>query len=113
MRNLKRIRQQNLQKRKNFLPTLIVTFILWLATLGTISLVDPQTTFAIPLFFILCFFTLWFTGSIILANSRSGLVIASATVFFLLLRYFGIGNIINLFIIAGLAITTEVYLSKQ
>ena len=42
-------------RRKNFLPTLIVTFILWILTVNLVYFIDPETTFALPGFFLLIF----------------------------------------------------------
>jgi hypothetical protein len=49
----------------------------------------------------------------LLANTRRGLISSGSLTLFLILRYFGIGNLINFLLIFGLAIATEVYFSKN
>lgn len=107
------IRKRELKKRKNFLPLLILTILLWIITGLFIYFVDPQTYFAIPLFFLLLFSVLLTTFSIIFTSAKKGTVPALAILFFLTLRYFGVGNIINLLLIAGVAIAAEIYLAKN
>jgi hypothetical protein len=100
------------RKRKNFLPTLIITVTLWLTTLALIFFVTPTNYAAIPLFFVLLFFALLFTFSLILANARRGLIASTGITFFLLLRYLGVGHIVNLLLIVAVVITVEYYFSR-
>jgi hypothetical protein len=73
---------------------------------------DPFTFGAIPAFFDLLFTALLFTLSTILLNTRRGLTIAVLVTLFLLLRYLGVGNIINLLLLAGIGIASEFYFGK-
>ncbi|MBI4157360.1 hypothetical protein HY502_00750 [Candidatus Woesebacteria bacterium] len=106
-------RHSIIKKRRNFLPTFILTTTLWGAVAGIINFVEPETLGVIPLFFILIFFALLFTSSLVFGNRRRGLAITAGLTLFLLLRYFGIGNILNFLLIAALIVTTEVYLAKK
>lgn len=106
-------RQKKAQARRNFLPTLILTIALWLLVAALVYFVDPDTFFAIPAFFILGFFALLFTFSTLFENSRRGLIVAAAITVFLILRYFGIGNIINLLLVVAIAVTIELYSVKN
>lgn len=107
------LRKQAILKRKNFLPSLIFTIILW-AGLGVVTyFVDPQTFGAIYLFFLLVFFSLLFTFSLILGSSRRGLILSISLTLFLILRYFGIGNILNLVLILALGLVAELYLARS
>ncbi len=45
---MKEKRKEQRRKRKNFLPTLIVTFLLWMSTTGLVYFVDPETVLALP-----------------------------------------------------------------
>ncbi len=92
---------------------MILAFLFWLGVGGLVYFVEPATFAAIPLFFVLTFFALLLTFSLALASSRRGLLVALGTTIFLLLRYFGIGNIINFLIIVGLAVTIEIYFQKR
>lgn len=96
-------------KRKNFLPTLLITILLWTSIAFVVYFLDPSTLVAIPLFFILIFLAFLFTFSLLMANSRRGLIITISLVFFLILRYLGVGNLINIILIIGLAVCTELY----
>ncbi|MBU0572611.1 hypothetical protein KKH23_03915 [Patescibacteria group bacterium] len=106
-------RRKKIRRRKNFFPTLIVTFISWLGIAAIIYFINPSTLGIVPLFFSVFFIALLFTFSTLLANSKRGLVIASTATLFLLLRYLGVGNIINFLLIIGLGITTDLYLSRS
>ena len=95
------------------MPTFILTSALWGVIAGIINFVEPETVGIIPLFFVLIFLALLFTSSLVLGNRRRGLIITFGLTLFLLLRYFGIGNILNFLLMAALIITAEVYLAKK
>jgi hypothetical protein len=109
----KSIRHSNIKKsalkRKNFLPTLIVTILLWLTIAGLIYFIDPGITGAVPLFFVILFLAFLFTFSLIFISTRRGLITSSSISLFLLLAYLGVGNIINFLLIAAIAICIELY----
>ena len=107
-----RRKEQNL-KRKNFLPTLLLIILLWLLLFGLIYFVDPTLFGALPAFFILVFASLLFTFSLIFANSRQGLILTSAITIFLILSYLGVGNILNVLLLSGVAISIELYLARK
>lgn len=111
--NKQKIRQENRKKRKNFLPTFLLTVLLWLSLFFLVSFVDPNTLGVIPLFFFLIFFAFLFSFATLLANSRRGLSISVFLTLFLILRYFGIGNILNFLLLLGLLITSEIYFLKN
>ena len=106
-------RRKKIRKRKNFFPTLIIIIISWFIAVAIIYFINPATLGAVPLFFLIFFITLLFTFSTLLVNFEKGLVIAFTATLFLLLRYLGVGNIINFLLIVGLGITTDLYLSKN
>jgi hypothetical protein len=68
---------------------------------------------SVQLFFVSIFLSLFFTLSLLFSNRRRVFTLTLSIIFFLILRYFGIGNIINILLIIGLTITTEVYFSKK
>ena len=105
-------KQQTL-KRKNFLPTLLITIFLWIIFGGLIYFIDPGSFAAIPLFFTLLFFCLLFMFSLIFANSRRGIVATIAVTLFLILMYLGVGNILNLILIVAIATCIELYFSLK
>ncbi len=88
---------------------MIVTILLWITLLFLIYFVDPESFAAIPLFLFLSFAALLFTFAVILNNLRRGIIISVSTAIFLILRYFGVGNILNLLLITGIAVALELY----
>jgi len=90
----------------------MVTILLWLLLGGLVYFVDPDTFMAVPVFFILIFAGLLFTFSTILAHTRRGLITSLGLTLFLLLRYFGIGNILNFLLIFALAVCLELYFNR-
>jgi hypothetical protein len=109
----KELRKQAILKRKNFLPSLIFTIILWVALGAVAYFVDPSTFGAIYLFFLLVFFSLLFTFSLLLGSTRKGLILSISLTIFLILRYFGVGNILNLVLILALGVTAELYFARK
>ncbi len=107
------LRKQQILKRKNFLPALVLTIILWLALSGVIYFLDPDVMGTIFIFFILTFAAILFTFSLILGDTKRGFITAISALLFLILRYFGVGNILNLILIAGLALVCELYFLKK
>jgi len=82
-------------------------------TVGLVYFIDPEATFALPGFFLLIFLSLLFTFSTIFASSRRGFLISAGFTLFLILRYFGVGNILNFLLISGLLITAEIYFGRR
>ncbi len=103
-------RKKEIKKRKSFLPTLILTITLWGALFFIVYFTNPENFGLVPLFFILLFLATLFTASIIFANLRRGLMVASGITFFAVLRFFGVGNIINFLLIVGILISLESYI---
>jgi len=106
-------RQKEVKLRKNFLPTFIITLLLWIGIAGVIYFVDPYSTGAIIIFSLVAFFALFFIFSIIFMSSRRGLLTAAGFVLFLILRYFGVGNWLNFLLIMGICLIIEIYFSKK
>lgn len=105
-------RQQQILKRKNFFPTLLITVLLWGLTGTLVYLIDPSTFGAVPLFFVLIFSSILFTFSLLFAASRRGLIAAISITLFLILAYLGVGNILNLVLILAIAICIEIYFAR-
>lgn len=112
MQKMNKLHKKEVLKRKNFLPTLMVTLFLWLTLGGIVYFLEPDTFGILPLFFVLVFFALLFTFSIIFSHTRRGLLTAFGLILFLILRYFGIGNILNFLLIAGILVVVDIYLSR-
>jgi len=108
----KDIRHKQILKRKNFFPTLLITITLWLLLAGLVYFTGPEDFFAVPAFFFVSFLVLLFSFSIIFSNTRRGLVAALGLILFLILRYFGVGNVLNLILIIAILICFELYFSR-
>ncbi|MCH7640609.1 hypothetical protein IID22_00200 [Patescibacteria group bacterium] len=109
----KEVRKKKVKRRRNFFPTLIVIFLFWGLSAALVYFVDPFTFGAVPLFFLAIFFALFFTFSTLFFNTRRGLITTVALTLFLLLRYLGIGNILNLLLLAGVGISIDLYITKK
>jgi hypothetical protein len=103
------------QRRKNYLPTLILILVLW-GLLGVmLAYVEPELIKDIVIagaylpFFLLFFPASFFTAAIIWGNSRRGFLTAAAITIFLILRVFQLGNILNLLLILGIVIAIDRY----
>jgi len=113
MNYMKEERKRKIRSRKNFLPTFAITILFWLISISLIYFFEPNNAGIIIAFYVSLFLSLLFTFSTILANTRRGIILSLSVIMFLILRYFGIGNILNAILILGVAITTEVYFIKQ
>ena len=99
--------------RKSFLPTLILAIVLWGLMAYIVYFVNPFSFLALPIFFVTLFTTLLLTFSILFTGARRGLLTSIVVTSFLSLRYFGVGNIVNLVLIIGLALAIEYYFTKK
>lgn len=108
----KEIRKEMVLRRKNFLPSLVVTFVLFSSLVSIVYFTDPSQSLFIFLFFISLFLFLIFLLSLILANSKRGLIISVCLTFFVILRYFGVGNILNAILLSGLGIIAVIYYER-
>lgn len=106
-------RKAQVLKRKNFLPTLLITILLWGLLGALVYFIDPATFAAVPLFFVLIFSCLLFTFSLLFAGGRRGLIGSIAITLFLILAYLGVGNILNLALILAIAVCIELYFAKR
>ena len=106
------IRKEQVLKRKNFLPTLLITIILWLLLGGLVYFVDPNSFGALPAFFVLFFASFLFMFSLLFASTRRGLITSISLTLFSMLLYLGVGNVLNLFLIIAIAICVELYLAR-
>jgi hypothetical protein len=107
------LRKRKIKLRKNFFPTLLVIFLFWGLSAFIVYFIDPSMFGILPVFFLTVFIAILFTASTLFANTRRGLLASFLLTFFLILRYLGVGNIINLLLILGLGISIDVYLSKR
>jgi hypothetical protein len=106
------------RKRKNYLPTLLLLLILWTLFLFLVFFIEPEMIKNFPVpnlylpFFLLLFVCLFFTFAVLFINTRRGLIVSMGIVFFLILRVFDLGNILNAILIAGFIISLEYYFTR-
>ena len=100
-------------KRRNFLPTLLFTILLWILLAGLIYFVDPNSFAAIPVFFVLLFTALLFTFSLLFTSTRRGLIVSIALSLYAVLAYLGVGNVLNLLLIVAIAVCVELYFKTK
>lgn len=99
--------------RKNFVITFLLTVLLW-GTWAIFFFFIPPEYFLTPLVFLLISFTtILFTFALLFANTRRGLLVAVGVVAFMALRYYEIGNYLNLLLLAGVLLSLEYYLSNK
>ena len=106
-------RRAQILKRKNFLPTLLLTILFWILLGSLVYFVDPEVFGVIPLFFITLFVVLLFTFSLIFANSRRGFLLSLSLSLYLVLMYLGVGNLLNLALILAIAVCVELYFTLK
>lgn len=108
----KDLRVKQIRARKNFFPTLVATIILWVGAILMVVLTDPAGFGAVPFFFFLIFMALLFTSATLFENRRRGLLVSLGLTLFLVLRYFGVGNILNFLLLSGVIITYDILASR-
>jgi len=107
-----KLRRKNVAEKKVRL-SFILTVVFWISLLYIFFFVNPENNLAIPIFIVNFFFAMLFTLSIILLNTRRGLIISIAVTFFLILRLVGVGNLLNLILIVGILTALEFYFRKS
>lgn len=100
-------------KRKNFLPTVIVTLFLTAVWILMFFFVPPEQFFMPFLFMFVTFLTCFFASALIFANTRRGLLFSIGVVIFMTLRYFEIGNYLNVLLLSGVILSFEYYFTRQ
>lgn len=103
---------ERLKLRRNFLLGFLISVFFLLVWLVVFFFVPPEYTFNRIVFLLFTFFVLFFSASLLLANTRRGLIVSSASVVFLILGYFGAGNWLNFILIAGIVLVLEYYLKR-
>ncbi|OGM13809.1 hypothetical protein A2141_04065 [Candidatus Woesebacteria bacterium RBG_16_40_11] len=110
---MKEKRKKQVKLRKNFFPLLVITLIFWTLLFFIFWFIDPFGSGSIPLFLSVFFITVTLTFSIVFANTRRGALTSLGLTLYLILRYFGIGHIINFLLIFGILLSFEIYLTKK
>jgi len=88
-------------------PLIILTVIFWVALVGTIFWVDPEI---LKGGFLFIFFGAWFfLLTLLLNNTRRGLLYGLGLTIMLGLRMMRLGNIINLILLLSVVVVVDFY----
>ncbi|MCL4382217.1 MAG: hypothetical protein M1575_00645 [Patescibacteria group bacterium] len=100
-------------KRQNFLPALIVALFFWASWLFVAIKISPTSFFSLFSFLFSLFMALFLTLSLLLGNSRRGLLLSLGIIIFLLLRFLKMAHFLNLTLLIGTLISLELYFKKR
>lgn len=106
-------RQQEVRVRKNAPLALGIICVLWLTLAGYVYFVDPTARLAVIGFVVIFYLAGSFTLAIITTNTKRGLRVGAGLTIFLLLRYFGVGNIVSFILLVGVIAAIEYYFSQK
>jgi len=101
-----------IKRRKNFLPALILTLIFWGGLGWLVYTFPPESFWLIISFYLLFFSAVFFTIGLSFGNSKIGLMTALWVLFLLLMRYFKIGNLLNLSLLTIIFLILSIYFYK-
>ncbi|HWA52254.1 MAG TPA: hypothetical protein VG895_04320 [Patescibacteria group bacterium] len=98
--------QKTETKKFNFpISKILIPLFFWLILAFIIYFIDPKTFGIIPFFFFVFFLCVYF--------SIKNLIITIALTIFVILRYFGLGNFVNFFLLTAIVITILLYESNS
>ena len=100
-------------KRQNFLPALIVALFFWASWFFVAIKISPTSFFSLFSFLFSLFMALFLTLSLLLGNSRRGLLLSLGIIIFLLLRFLKMAHFLNLTLLIGTLISLEFYFKKR
>lgn len=102
-----------MKHRRNFLPSFLLTLLLWLAWLAFVLSYTPTTNLLIAIFYCLFVLASFFTFALIFASSRRGLLISLALTAYLILRQIHQDHLLNFILVGGLLLSIELYFRKR
>lgn len=94
-------------KPKNYLPLLILLFLLWLSIGYIFTSIPPQSSFVIGFFLILITLTIFLTLSLLLKNSSKGFLLTLVLIILLILKKLGQMNLLNLLVLLTILIVSK------
>lgn len=103
------------RKNRSYWPALVLTVLWWLLLGGVVMLVDPEVVADFPIsntylvFFVLLFLAVFFLASLLLENSRRGVLIALLVIVLGYLRLWGLWGWGPVILICGAFVAFEVY----
>ncbi|PJE67308.1 hypothetical protein COU95_03115 [Candidatus Shapirobacteria bacterium CG10_big_fil_rev_8_21_14_0_10_40_9] len=100
-------------RRKNFLPTFLLTILFWLCWIYILLFTAPESNFLLFTFYFLLFLSLFLTFSLIFANSRRGFLLVLGITGVVFLQQIKLLNILNLILLLGILLSFELYFSRH
>lgn len=102
-----------IQRRKNYLPTIVLILVLW-SGLGLMLVnIDPILVKDIIVpglylpFWLIFFPAAWLTLALIFGNTKRAFIATAGLATLMILRISGLGNILNLILVAGITIAID------
>lgn len=103
------------RRRKNYWVAMIITVWWWVILGAIVLLVDPEVLADYPLpgtyglFFLFLFLGVWFLTSLLLINTRRGLLVGIGAVVLGYLKLWGLLSLINAGLLIGALVAFEIY----
>jgi len=102
-----------MKKRRNFLPSFLVTLLFSLILAYIVLFIPPNSTWHVFLFYLILFLLTFFIFAFTFANSRRGFLLSLCFVLILLLKQEQLLNWLNFVLVLGLGFTIEIYFSNK
>jgi len=106
---IKQLRLEKVKFRKNILLMVFSAISSWILLTLLIIFTEPSNLFLITAFFLLVFSSLYFTTSIVFANSKRGYIISFALLLILFLKYYGVLNLLTTIYVAAPVFAIEIF----
>jgi hypothetical protein len=101
-----------MKKRRNFLPSFLVTLLFSLLLTYIILFIPPDSVFNLFLFYLILFLLTFFIFAFIFANSRRGFLLSLCLVLILFLKQEQLLSWLNFILVLGIGFSVEIYFSK-
>lgn len=107
------------REKKNLLPLIVLTVIFWGMLGAMIVLVDPLVIRDFPIvsayfgFFLTLFLAVFFMVTLIMNNTRRGLLVSVGVTVFFVLRLIRLGNVVNAVLLFSLLGVIDFYFSNR
>ncbi len=95
------------------MPAIVLGVLFLLTWIVTLFFLPPQNPVSIVAFLALLFSGLFFSTSLIFANTRRGLLFSFGVIVFLILGYWGAGTWLNLVLLLGILVIIEYCLHSR
>ena len=101
-----------MRRRKNFLPTLVLTLILTVLVSYIILKIPPSSSAIVYCLLLMVYCLLFLIFSLLLGKTRWGFLFATGIIVFLFLRFLKIANLLTILLLISSLITLEIYFRR-